>query len=624
MNKPRITSVDGWKKVLNKELEQNTTGFDFIHDVLIEAYYSPNRTIFCGELENKIGRKDINLRVGDFRNRIRAYGVVDFDEQLRGDTGTDCAWNIPFYSNKKLNKDGKFCWVLRDELSQAMEEMELVKSDDTRVMTFPINGTEEIIYKYKIHAHPVKRGYPTQITPFIAFRFNGGIIEKIYKLIQVKECSPSNIDVLKDQLTNEEFQNLSKYVQERYETFGFGEANVKYRFYFLEDYKVLHPRFVMRKNNQNAKVYSVDELINGYTDNNKVLFCNVAYMKYYDYAQFNEISVNGGQYAADTGDVFEKYNFHRCEDGTVKGFVETRYAGGYNGKDTKSDELFIENIDQHYKNFEEIENVTVIFCAKNPNKNVDSTDIVGWYKNAKVYRNRKEYLGRFYNIEAEYQNAILLPEYKRNLDISRITSNKENIDFGQANVWYANKVEHKPLVSDILSYIDQYSDEKFDKDSKRLNTREDERLNDIINTEEFKIVKPFEYTDELVLRKDPRISQQGISVYKRDRQKSINAIIHAHFKCEVDHSHLTFKKKSDGLPYLEAHHLIPMAQQDNFEYSLDVEENIISLCSQCHNEIHYGKHADKLITKLYYDRIKLLKKKKMEVTLEKLLSYYGF
>ena len=67
-----------------------------------------------------------------------------------------------------------------------------------------------------------------------------------------------------------------------------------------------------------------------------------------------------------------------------------------------------------------------------------------------------------------------------------------------------------------------------------------------------------------------------------------------------------------------------MAQQDNFEYSLDVEENIISLCSQCHNEIHYGKHADKLITKLYYDRIKLLKKKKIEVTLEKLLSYYGF
>lgn len=67
-----------------------------------------------------------------------------------------------------------------------------------------------------------------------------------------------------------------------------------------------------------------------------------------------------------------------------------------------------------------------------------------------------------------------------------------------------------------------------------------------------------------------------------------------------------------------------MSEQDHFEHSLDVEENIVSLCSRCHNEIHYGENADVLITKLYYERIELLNNKKIDVTLDELLSFYGF
>ena len=40
--------------------------------------------------------------------------------------------------------------------------------------------------------------------------------------------------------------------------------------------------------------------------------------------------------------------------------------------------------------------------------------------------------------------------------------------------------------------------------------------------------------------------------------------------------------------YTEQHHLIPMAYSDKFEVSLDVEVSIVSLCSTCHNHIHYG------------------------------------
>lgn len=43
-----------------------------------------------------------------------------------------------------------------------------------------------------------------------------------------------------------------------------------------------------------------------------------------------------------------------------------------------------------------------------------------------------------------------------------------------------------------------------------------------------------------------------------------------------------------------------MAYSDKFKVSLDVEANIVSLCSTCHNHIHYGVGAKDLLTALYY------------------------
>ena len=444
----------------------------------------------CRDLEKKIGLGGINLRVGDFRNRICKSHIVEFEEQIRDDSGTDRSWNIPFYSNEKLNNlpenKGKFSWVLRDELAQAMEELGIV------------------------------------------------------------------------------------------------------------------------------------------SNNERVLFCNIAYMKHYDCLNYEEKPINGGQYIIDTGDAFEKYNFHRCEDGMVRGFVETKYVGGYKNGNRTPKQLHIENIDPSYKEQDEIDYVTVVFCAKNPDKNIDKTVIVGWYKNAKVYRNRKEYLERPFNLETKYEHAILLSEDERTFEIPRAKSNDDNIGFGQANIWYANKNEHKSFVDEVLKYIDAYTKEKYEKDVSKENLTQDDELNEEITNHRFNGDETFEYTKEVVKKQEPKISFHGVLIYKRERKRANNAIIHSKHQCEIDAKHISFKRKNDGFPYMEAHHLIPMSKQDLFEYSLDVEENIVSLCSQCHREIHHGENADALIKKLYNDRKKLLKNKKIGVSLDELLSYYGF
>lgn len=116
---------------------------------------------------------------------------------------------------------------------------------------------------------------------------------------------------------------------------------------------------------------------------------------------------------------------------------------------------------------------------------------------------------------------------------------------------------------------------------------------------------------------------RGVQVYPRNRVIALYALEKAEHRCEISTDHKTFMRKVDGLPYTEPHHLIPMAEQDKFEVSLDVPENIVSLCSNCHNEIHYGKEAKALITKLYEQRNALLESVGITISLHDLLILYG-
>lgn len=110
---------------------------------------------------------------------------------------------------------------------------------------------------------------------------------------------------------------------------------------------------------------------------------------------------------------------------------------------------------------------------------------------------------------------------------------------------------------------------------------------------------------------------------KRDAQRAANALQNADYKCEYDETDRTFLRKN-GKPYTEPHHLIPISRYVDFKCSVDVEENIVSLCSHCHNLLHYGRMVDKekILKKLYNDRIAMLKKAGLDLPFAQLKSYY--
>jgi len=122
----------------------------------------------------------------------------------------------------------------------------------------------------------------------------------------------------------------------------------------------------------------------------------------------------------------------------------------------------------------------------------------------------------------------------------------------------------------------------------------------------------------------PSKESNGRKIYPRNLSYAKKALEKANFSCEVDSTHKTFISKATNEQYVEAHHLIPLQFQEEFVYSLDVPENIISLCPNCHRKLHFASVDDKkkILEKLLENRKDGLRKFGIEINKEKLFEIY--
>ena len=72
-------------------------------------------------------------------------------------------------------------------------------------------------------------------------------------------------------------------------------------------------------------------------------------------------------------------------------------------------------------------------------------------------------------------------------------------------------------------------------------------------------------------------------VYDRNPDVVAERLYIAGGYCEECKQKAPFLRKSDGTPYLEVHHIVPLSM--NGEDSI---ENTIALCPNCHRKKHYG------------------------------------
>lgn len=112
--------------------------------------------------------------------------------------------------------------------------------------------------------------------------------------------------------------------------------------------------------------------------------------------------------------------------------------------------------------------------------------------------------------------------------------------------------------------------------------------------------------------------------YPRDPNLARKVISDSGFICMFDKHHPLFTSLS-GTPFLEAHHLIPLSAQSDFKYSLDIAENIVALCPNCHRAIHLAESSIKnhMLNIFYAERYQQLSDKGIDISFHKLLFYYS-
>lgn len=124
--------------------------------------------------------------------------------------------------------------------------------------------------------------------------------------------------------------------------------------------------------------------------------------------------------------------------------------------------------------------------------------------------------------------------------------------------------------------------------------------------------------------KRKKVNGSTSSSWWRDPDMAYTAISDAEFKCENNTSHVTFKSAVTSQQFVEAHHLVPMEFQDEYEASIDVPENIISLCPNCHRAFHNSidKTRIELVKKFFNIRRNALIERGINIDENKLLEYY--
>jgi predicted HNH restriction endonuclease len=103
------------------------------------------------------------------------------------------------------------------------------------------------------------------------------------------------------------------------------------------------------------------------------------------------------------------------------------------------------------------------------------------------------------------------------------------------------------------------------------------------------------------------------------------AIVKQKYICQINKNHKPFINFISGKNNVEGHHLIPMKFYNKYPYSIDIEDNIIALCPNCHREIHQSdiENIEKMLKKLLTKkRQESLKKKGILITDKKLLLLY--
>lgn len=178
----------------------------------------------------------------------------------------------------------------------------------------------------------------------------------------------------------------------------------------------------------------------------KVIFCNIAYMKYYRGVTDEDKPSNGGKWVEENGTAYECYNFmpfnHYC-------------YGYFQHVGKKVDIGRVENVP---KSVDFLKDITVVWVA--------NRKIAGVYDHSLMYRNRESFIDKvfdpthtewFHWFKAPEENVYLVPHNERTFVVPSATRLGVGKGMGQSSIWYADtdwaRENFLPQVNEYLDYV---------------------------------------------------------------------------------------------------------------------------------------------------------------------------
>lgn len=141
---------------------------------------------------------------------------------------------------------------------------------------------------------------------------------------------------------------------------------------------------------------------------------------------------------------------------------------------------------------------------------------------------------------------------------------------------------------------------------------------------EYQILNSEALSEEFI-KKIPKQRNITSTSWQRNPQLAKSILMKNNYKCQFNSEHKSFISQATNENYVEVHHLIPMEFQGEFHNNLDIPENIVTLCPNCHKQVHLGNSEAKkeILESLLLEKSKELSNIGIEIDFNELINYYG-
>lgn len=277
--------------------------------------------------------------------------------------------------------------------------------------------------------------------------------------------------------------------------------------------------------------------------------------------------------------------------------------------------------DTFYKNFEDIDFLKMYIDSTKEEKEELKGYVLNQPRNREISKEETCAISYKYKSTGSYVKSTVIDnakiQYFALLLLDKDYKNYEEF-YGDALLIYSELYINIDMAK-ILAFIERYQEvykliyeEIFNLVQYSLNFREDKKVKEAeINLEE-----KIDDTDVNFVDKYNKVS----TVLKKLAKTNSN------YRCELEDFYgcQYFTSKESHKNYVEVHHLIPRAVGNDFENSIEVVENYVSLCPHCHRLVHLGEDVERkpALHNLYIKRKESLSKKGLEITEKQLRDYY--